>query len=234
MIDAGMRRQHARTLQLEGLDADGFLVYTRTHFCVVGVGGLASGFLPLAAAMGARHFTIIDDDLVSPSNLPRQLLYTPSDVGMPKVVAAERQVRGYAPGIDARAVQTRLTPENAHGLVEGAQVLVDCSDNFATRYLLDRVAAELNLPLLYGAVGEALGHVTLLHGEAHVSLVDLFGPQPGAMPPPAVFPPAVHLVGTIMASEAFKWVARYGRTLDGVLLQVDLRTNACTRFEIAR
>ena len=83
-------------------------------------------------------------------------------------------------------------------------------------------------------MGEALGHVTRLHGEAHVSLVDLFGPQPGAMPPPAVFPPAVHLVGTIMASEAFKWVARYGRTLDGVLLQVDLRTNACTRFEIAR
>lgn len=225
VIDYNTRRQHARTLQLEGVTPEMFVAYTRARLCVVGAGGLASGFLPLAAAMGARHFTIIDDDRVNYSNLPRQLLYTPYDIGKPKVEAADRVVRGYAPGISVKPIQARLSGENVEELVKGANLIVDCSDNFATRYLLDGVARAMHIPLLYGAVGEAVGQITLLHGNAHVSLRDIFGPEPESMPPPAVFPPAVHLVGTMMASEAFKWVTKYGPTLDGVLLQIDLRTN---------
>lgn len=225
VIDYKTRRQHARTLQLEGVTPDMFVAFTRARICVVGAGGLASGFLPLAAAMGARHITIIDDDVVSPSNLPRQLLYTPYDVGRPKAAAADKLIRNYAPGISVSPIQARLTEENVEEIVKGMDIVADCCDNFATRYLLDRVTYQLNIPLIYGAVMEAVGQVTLLHGNARVSLPDIFGPEPESMPPPAVFPPAVHLIGTIMAGEAFKWITKYGDTLDGILLQINLRTN---------
>lgn len=232
IIDAKEQRQHARTLQLAGLKPEGFVAFRQARIGVVGAGGLASGFLPLAAAMGARHIRLIDDDAVSYSNLPRQLLYNPYDVGQSKAAIAAKVVRGYAPEASIEAIQARLSEEDVEAFVEGLNIVVDCSDNFATRYLLDRVCQYRNLPLLYGAVGEAVGQITLLHGKAHVSLADIFGPQPESMPPPAVFPPAVHMVGTLMASEAFKWASGYGATLDGVLLQIDLRTNEQIRLSI--
>lgn len=232
IINAKEQRQHARTLQLEGLEPDMFVAFRQARLGIVGAGGLASGFLPLAAAMGARHFRIIDDDVVNYSNLPRQLLYNPYDVGQSKAAIAEKVIRTYEPGATVKSIPARLSEENVEAFVEGLNLVVDCSDNFATRYLLDRVCQNRNIPLLYGAVGEAIGQITLLHGNAHVSLADIFGPQPESMPPPAVFPPAVHMVGTLMASEAFKWTSRYGQTLDGVLLQIDLRTNEQIKLAI--
>lgn len=232
VIDDGTRRQHERTLRLEGFAPGMFTEFRQAHIGIVGAGGLASGFLPLAVAMGARCLSIIDDDLVAISNLPRQLLYTPNDLGQPKALAAQRVLESYDPQACISVTQARLTDENVEAFVEGLSLLVDCCDNFATRYLLDRVCQKRKLPLLFGAVGEAVGQIALLHGQANVSLADIFGPQPAAAPPPPVFPPAVHLVGTLMASEAFKWVTRYGQTLDGELLQINLRTNEMVKLSI--
>lgn len=232
IIDYKTQRQHARTLQLQGLTPEGFVAYRQARLGIVGAGGLASGFLPLAAAMGALHFAIIDNDVVSYSNLPRQLLYTPYDIGQPKAELAAKAVRSYQPDATVKAINAKLTGENVEAFIEGLNLVVDCTDNFATRYLLDRVCSSRNLPLLYGAVEQAVGQITILHGNAHVSLADIFGPQPEPLPPPAVFPPAVHLVGTLMAGEAFKWLSGYGDTLDGVILQINLCNNQQLRLTI--
>src|SRR3954470_20500777 len=154
-----------RQTTLPGFGTQGQARLSRARVLVIGAGGLGSAVLPILAAAGVGALGIVDDDAVEVSNLHRQTLHTAADVGRLKVDSAADRLAGIAAGsIEPHAV--RLTPENAADLVTRYDVVVDGSDNFATRYLANDTARAAGVPLVWGAIAQYGGHVgVVLPGE---------------------------------------------------------------------
>lgn len=132
---------------------------------VVGAGGLGSPVLLYLAGAGVGRIGIVDDDMVSVTNLHRQVLYTESDLGAPKAECAARRLREMNGDIVVEPYATRLDEENARGIVTRYDIVVDACDNFATRYLVGDITAEAGIPYVYGAIGGFEGQVSVFnHG----------------------------------------------------------------------
>jgi molybdopterin/thiamine biosynthesis adenylyltransferase len=183
---------------------------------VVGAGGLSCPVLSVLAASGAHHFTIVDDDAVDTSNLHRQVLYTERDVGRLKADAACETLRNLHPGrVDARSVIDRFAPDNAAQLVEGHTLVIDGSDNFATKFLVADAAKLAGVPSVHAGVvrfaGWALG-VSPFHGAC---LRCVFEDIPRGMPETCavagVLGPVVGVLGGVQALLAVDLARDAGR-----------------------
>lgn len=117
----------------------------------IGAGGLACGALPYLASMGVGTIGLVDDDTVSLGNLPRQPLYTPADIGQPKAMMAAQRLQALHPSLHIQPDIKRFTHENALNWVDDYDIILDCSDNFATKYLINAVALHTGKPWVYGA-----------------------------------------------------------------------------------
>ncbi len=215
-------KRHARTLALPDFDPTRIARLRAAHVLLVGVGGLGSAVLPLLAAQEVGRIDIVDNDRVSVTNLPRQLLYTENEVGCEKAFLAAERAREWNPRGEAHPYPIRLDAAWLAALPTEYDLLIDCTDNFTTRSLLDRFCAQQHIPLVWGAVESYVGQVTLLHGRKGLSLQDLFGDLPTERPlADGVYPPLVQTIGSFMASEALRWLATGESPLDGALLQYD-------------
>ncbi len=136
---------------LPGMGVDGQAKLAAARILCIGAGGLACVALLYLAAMGIGRIGIVDDDVVSLSNLPRQPLYTVADIGKPKVEIAQARLAALNPNIQIQIYQTRLTIENALELAADYDILLDCSDNFATKYLINAMALKTGKLWIYGA-----------------------------------------------------------------------------------
>ena len=196
---------------------------------VIGAGGLGCPALLYLAAAGVGRIILLDDDTVDVSNLQRQVLYVTADSGRPKAHAAAERLRALNPHLAIEARAERLTRANARELVRAVDVVLDGSDNFATRYLVNDACVLEDRPFVYGAIQGFEGQVSVFNHRGGPTYRCLF-PEP---PPPGAAPNCAEagvlgvlpgLVGTLQATEVIKLLAGIGDPLSGRLWLYDART----------
>ena len=163
MNDADLDR-YARHIILKEIGGAGQQRLLGAHVVLIGAGGIGAPATQYLAAAGVGRLTLIDDDVVSLSNLQRQVLFATGDVGRPKVEAARDAVARLNPGVRVFPIADRLTADNAAGLLQNADVVVDGSDNFATRLTVADTTRTLRIPLVSAAVGQFDGQLALFRG----------------------------------------------------------------------
>lgn len=189
----------------------------------IGTGGLGSPLLLYLAAAGVGRIGIVDFDVVDSSNLHRQIIHGTSWVGKPKIESAKERVLEINPNCQVDLYQTRISSENALSLMEPYDVIVDGTDNFPTRYLVNDACVLLNKPNVYGSIFRFEGQATVFNYEGGPNYRDLY-PEP---PPPGMVPSCAEggvlgvlcgIIGTIQATEVVKIILGQGTTLSGRLL----------------
>jgi len=229
MDDAQLLR-YSRQILLPQIGIEGQQKLLAAHVLVIGVGGLGSPVATYLAASGVGRLTLVDDDSVELTNLQRQPIHTTESLGRPKVESAREMIAKLNPAVQVDAVARRLEASALLEATRHADVVIDCSDNFTTRFAVNRACVEARTPLVSGAVVRYEGQVgvfrpdraanpcyaCLYHesGEDNGDLCSQFG----------VLAPVAGLVGTLQATETLKVLLNIGETLTGRLLLVDALT----------
>jgi adenylyltransferase/sulfurtransferase len=216
--------QYQRQIALPQVGEEGQRKIQNASVLIVGVGGLGSPVALYLAAAGVGTMHLVDADVVSLSNLGRQVLYNTLHLGLPKVTVAQQVLQALNPDVHVVPHHKFLDQENALALVEKADVVIDCSDNFATRYLLHDVCMQAGKPLVYGAIEGFEGLLTVFTKQSPFSLKELFGSSSTA-PSKAVMGVTPGVLGSLQANEALKMIGGYGDVLYNKLLTVNLLTN---------
>ena len=200
---------------------------------VVGAGGLGCPAAQYLAAAGVGTLGIADFDNVSDSNLHRQILYTPADHGQKKVTVACERLQKQNPGIKLVPHDVKITSQNVMELISAYDIIVDGTDNFETRYLLNDAAVIKGKPLVYGAIYQFEGQVAVWNlvdedGEQSPNYRDLF-PKVDASQIPnctegGVIPTLAGIIGCIQANEVIKYITKTGELLTGKILVFDAQT----------
>jgi adenylyltransferase/sulfurtransferase len=206
---------------------------------VIGAGALGSPVAAYLAGAGVGRIGVIDDDTVEVSNLHRQHLHYTPDVGHPKVQSAVAKLQFLNPEVMIEPYQVRVTDETVDGLVAGQDVVVDCSDSFETRYLVNAACCRAGIPLVEAGVVGVSGLVMSVRPGRTACYRCAFPepPPPGAVPTCAeagVLGPAAGVVGSLQAMEALRQLAGLEPTLLDAFLQVDLTTNTFLRVTTRR
>ncbi len=235
--------RYARHIVLREVGGPGQQKLRAARVLVVGAGGLGAPVIQYLAAAGVGTLGIVDDDAVSLSNLQRQVIHGTASVGRPKVESAAEAVADLNPHVAVEAHALRLNEENAQALIGRYDVVVDGSDNFATRYLLADACERARRPLVSAAIGAFDGSITTLmpyetaaDGARNPGYRDLF-PEP---PPAGLVPSCAEagvigalpgILGSLQAMETIKLICGIGDLLIGRLLLVDALS---MRFETVR
>ncbi len=219
--------RYARHIMLREIGGPGQKRLKQAKVLVVGAGGLGSPAIQYLAAAGVGVLGIVDDDVVEASNLQRQAIHGVASLGIPKVFSAAEAVAAQNPGVEVRPYNRRLTEEIAAELVADYDLILDGTDNFATRYLVNRVAARAGKPLIAAALTQWEGQVSLYdpaRGGPCYECVFPVAPDPGLVPTCAeagVAGPLPGVVGSMMALEAVKVITGAGESLRGRMMIYD-------------
>lgn len=231
--------RYARHILLPEIGGAGQQKLKAAKVLVIGAGGLGAPVLTYLAAAGVGTLGIIDDDIVSLSNLQRQVIHTTSAIGKKKAESAAETLHAINPHVKLDLYSARLDDSNASEIIEKYDLVIDGSDNFKTRYLLADTCEILKKPLVSGAIGRFDGSVTVLmpylSGETP-SYRDLFPtpPPPGAIPTCAevgVIGALPGVIGSLEAMETIKIITGCGEPLVGRLLLYD---GLAARFDTIR
>jgi len=226
MDDAQLLR-YSRHILLSELGVDAQQRFARSHALIVGVGGLGNPAAQFLAAAGIGTLSLIDADRVDLTNLQRQILFDTAAVGRPKVEAAQARIGAVNPEVRVVTVPVRVGSGELAPLVASADVVVDCSDNFATRHAVNRACVAARKPLVSGAAIRFDGQVAVfdLRDLANPCYHCLFGEgeefEETRCATLGVFAPLVGIIGATQAAEALKLLAPAGRSLAGRLLLLD-------------
>ncbi|MDQ3077900.1 MAG: HesA/MoeB/ThiF family protein [Pseudomonadota bacterium] len=157
--------RYARHIVMPQVGGAGQLRLKQARIAVVGAGGIGAAAIPALAGAGVGHLTLMDGDTVELSNLQRQLLYRTSEIGQPKAALAAAFIAERNPHVSVRAVAERIEPANAADLLAGHHLILDGTDNFATRLLVSDTAVALAIPLISAAAQQFQGQVALFRGR---------------------------------------------------------------------
>jgi len=231
--------RYARQVSLPGFGPRAQSALTDARVLVIGAGGIGSSVIPALAAAGVGTIGIVDDDVVETSNLHRQLLHSPADVGSAKVASAIATVGTINPSVTVDGFEERLTSANAAAIFAGFDLVIDGSDNFATRYLANDQAALSRIPLVWGAVSQYGGQAGVAWAERGPQYRDLFPapPAPGTVLSCAeggVLPTTVAIIGSILATEAIKLLTGVGEPLVGRVTTYDALTGSFREIAYAK
>ncbi|UOQ78946.1 molybdopterin-synthase adenylyltransferase MoeB [Hymenobacter sp. 5516J-16] len=239
MLTTEERQIYRRHLQLPEIGEAGQLRLKNARVLVVGAGGLGCPILQYLAAAGVGTLGIVDADQVERSNLQRQILYGPADLGQPKAEAAARAVKRINPLVHTEVHSCRATLGNVRELVSRYDVVVDGSDNFPTRYLLNDACVSFNRPLVSGAIYKFEGQVSVFNYQGGPTYRCLFPQPPSAQEAPncdatGVLGVLPGLVGTAQATEALKVILGIGEVLSGRLWMFDALAFQTRTLKFAR
>ena len=231
--------RYSRHLILPDVGEQGQQLLKSARVLLVGAGGLGSPCALYLAAAGVGTLGIVDSDEVDMTNLQRQVLYGTSDVGERKTEAASARIRDINPHVKVEEFDARLNAANAVGIVRGFDIVVDGSDNFSTRYLLNDVAIMLGIPDVFGSVHRFEGQVSVFSAAGGPCYRCLFRepPEPGAVPNCAEaggFGVLPGIVGTLQATEVIKLILGIGEPLIGRLLLIDALEMKFRSIELRR
>jgi molybdopterin/thiamine biosynthesis adenylyltransferase/rhodanese-related sulfurtransferase len=220
-------------IALPGFEEKAQLLLQNARVLVVGAGGLGCPAAQYLAAAGVGNVGIADFDTVSVSNLHRQILYTPVDAGQKKVFIACERLQKQNPGIKLVPHDIRVTSQNVMDLMSHYDIIVDGTDNFDTRYLLNDAAVILNKPIVYGAIYQYEGQVAVWNVEHESGLKtpnyrDLFPNVNAAQIPNCaeggVIPTLAGIIGCMQANEVIKYITQTGELLAGKVLLFDAQS----------
>jgi molybdopterin/thiamine biosynthesis adenylyltransferase/rhodanese-related sulfurtransferase len=218
--------RYSRHLIMPEVGMDGQLKLKQAKVLCIGTGGLGAPLGLYLAAAGVGRIGLVDFDTVDFTNLQRQVLFGTSDVGRPKIAAAADHLRNLNPEIQIDSYETRLTSENALDLFKDYDIIVDGTDNFPTRYLVNDACVLLGKPNVYGSIFRFEGQITIFGAPGGPCYRCLY-PEP---PPPGLVPSCAEggvlgvlpgIVGTIQAAETLKLIIGKGEPLIGRLLLFD-------------
>lgn len=219
--------RYSRHILLPQIEYAGQEKLTKSHALIVGAGGLGAPAALYLAASGVGKLTICDFDNVDLTNLQRQIIHTTQSVGTNKALSAQQTIYEINPEVIVQTVQQKSTEAEFKVLAETADVVIDCSDNFATRYALNRVCFALKKPLVSGAAINFEGQITVFdfrHKDSpcyHCLFPDTGSDQEMRCATNGVFAPLVGMIGTTQAAEALKLIMNIGESLQGRLLLLD-------------
>jgi molybdopterin/thiamine biosynthesis adenylyltransferase len=243
MLSPDELERYARHIVLREVGGPGQAALKAARVLVIGAGGLGAPVLMYLAAAGVGTLGVVDDDIVSLSNLQRQIVHATPDIGRPKVESAAERIHALNPHVTFVAHAARLDAANALALVAGYDLVLDGSDNFETRYLVSDACFIAGKPLITAALGVFDGSLTTIRahqrnadGEFNPTYRCLFpeAPPPGTVPACAeagVMGALAGVLGSMMALEAIREIVGFGEGLVGRLLMVDARA---MRFETLR
>ena len=243
MLNADELERYARHIVLQEVGGPGQAALGKARVLVIGAGGLGAPVILYLSAAGVGTLGVIDDDVVSLSNLQRQVIHATPDVGKPKVETAAAMIGRLNPHVAVEQHQIRLDAANALSLIGGYDIIADGSDNFATRYLVSDACYFAKKPLVTAALGPFDGTLTTIRahergadGKLNPTYRCLF-PEP---PPPGTVPACAEagilgalagVVGSMAALEVIREIVGFGEGLVGRLVMIDARA---MRFETLR
>lgn len=227
-------QRYSRHLVLIDFGLDNQLKLRNAKVLVVGAGGLGCPVLLYLAAAGVGTLGIIDDDILEISNLQRQILYSMTDIGAKKSEAAAARISAFNPLVQTKVFSERLTSHNAMNIIQEFDVIVDGTDNFPTRYLINDACVLLGKPFVYGSILQYEGQAAVFNYRDHSGAIspnyrDLFPEPPGPATVPnceqaGVLGVLPGLIGCIQANEVIKIITGIGEPLSGRLLILDSGT----------
>lgn len=225
----GEEEQYNRHLILEEIGLTGQEKLKQSSVLVVGAGGLGCPVLQYLTASGVGTIGIIDDDLVSQSNLQRQVLYTHQDLGKHKAECAANRLSALNPYVKFQVFKERLSPKNAIALFNLFDIIVDGTDNFPTRYLINDAAVLTNTPFVFGSIFKFEGQVSVFNYNNGPTYRCLFPtpPKPDSVPNCSdigVLGVLPGIIGSFQANEVIKIICGIGNLLSGKLLTINTLT----------
>ena len=232
MNDKNLYNRYHRQIILPEFGEEGQQKLLKSKVLVVGAGGLGCPTLQYLTAAGIGAIGIVDDDVVALNNLHRQVLYSVDDIGLSKVERAADILHRLNPDIKIIAYNERLTTQNALQLFDGFDIIIDGTDNFSTRYMINDACVLLSKPLVYGAISQFEGQVSVFNNksEGDVNYRDIFPdpPKDGEVlncAEAGVLGILPGIIGTMMASETIKLITGIGETLINQLLTYNALSN---------
>ncbi len=227
MLSTEEKKQYNRHLILDQIGLEGQEKLKKAKVLVIGAGGLGCPILQYLTAAGVGTIGIIDNDVVDQSNLQRQILYTHDDIGQPKAEVAATKLRRLNPFVHFKIHIEMLSKSNALTLFKAYDIIIDGSDNFPTRYLVNDAAVLTGKPLVFGAIFKFEGQVSVFNYNNGPTYRCLYPtpPQPGAVPNCSdigVLGVLPGVIGSFQASEAIKIICGIGAPLSGQLLTYDM------------
>lgn len=220
--------RYNRQIILRGFDFDGQEKLKTARVLIVGLGGLGCAAAPYLVAAGVGHLTLVDFDTVSLSNLQRQILHRDARIGMTKVESARLELSAINPHAQIETVDAQLDDEQMAAQITACDLVLDCTDNVATRNLLNRLCHAQRKPLVSGAAIRMEGQLSVFTYQpeepCYRCLSRLFGDNALTCVEAGVMAPLVGTIGTLQAMEAIKLLTQYGQPLTGKLLMFDAMT----------
>jgi molybdopterin/thiamine biosynthesis adenylyltransferase len=232
--------RYSRHILLDELGIEGQEALLGAHALIVGAGGLGSPVALYLATAGVGTLTIVDDDVVDLTNLQRQIVHAVARIGRPKAESAAETIAAINPNVRVVPQVERAGPERLAELVAEADVVLDCSDNFATRHAINAACVAAGKPLVFGAAIRFEGQLSVFDtrdaaGPCYACIFPAgTGFEDARCATMGVFAPLVGIVGSVQAAEALKLLAGFGRPLAGRLQMLDARTMEWTEIRTGR
>ncbi len=239
MLSEKELERYSRQIRLKEIGIEGQAKLRESRVLVVGAGGLGSPVLEYLVAAGVGHIGIVDYDVLDLSNLNRQVLYTEGELGLPKAVQAADRLRKMNSEVDIRVYFQKLSPDTVLDILPDYEIVTDCTDNFAVRYLISDACAILNKPVVYGAVYQFEGQVTVFNYQGGPTLRCLQPEQPHLLEIPScaeggVIGTIAGIIGTLQANEVIKMVLGVGEVLSGKVFVFNALDNSSYFFHLDR
>lgn len=232
------RRRYDRHVILDGFGRKAQLQLLQSKVLIVGVGGLGSPAAMYLAAAGVGHIGLVDGDFVSVTNLQRQVLYTSNDTGHPKTEVAAERLKAMNPDVEVTIHDTFLNEQNALELIGAYDFVVEGTDNFSSKYLVNDACVMLGKGFVIGGINRFAGQV-MTHMPGTACYRCLF-PEPPAIADVetcsmvGVLGPLAGIIGTVQATEAIKCLTDVGKPLTDCLLTLDALTMEWRRFDMKK
>lgn len=221
--------RYSRHILLPDLDYEGQQKICDSTCLIIGLGGLGSPVSLYLASSGVSRLLLCDFDVVDESNLQRQIVHNQQTVKMNKAESAKVQLQVLNPTIQIEAFGSKLNEQELTELAKQCDVIIDCTDNFDTRYLLNRVSLNTNKPLVSGAAIRTEGQVSVFNKTKSSPCYQCLYDDPSIQQDTncttnGVFAPLVGIIGSMQANEALKLISGFGSVLDGKLYVLDSNT----------
>ncbi len=232
--------RYSRHLLLEEIDVAGQEKLLGSHILVVGAGGLGSAAAPYLAAAGVGHITLVDHDDVELTNLQRQIMHTESSVGKSKVASGKEYLQHLNSGIEIQTIQARATTSLLDELLPSVDIILDCTDNFSTRQLINAASVKHQTPLVSGSALKFDGQVSVFDPRISSSpcYACIFSPdeqfEEVSCSSMGIFSPLVGIIGAMQAAQALQVLIGFGEPLVGRMLLWNGRTTQIDEIRISR
>lgn len=239
MLTEAEKRRYNRHIMLSDIGEEGQEKLKKSRILVVGAGGLGAPNLQYLTAAGVGEISIMDDDLVNEDNLHRQILYGGHDLGKLKTIIAKEKLNKLNPFVRHKVINIRLKPENALKIIKDFDLVIDATDNFSTRYLINDACIILGKPWVYGSVFKYEGQVSIFNYDHGPSIRCLFHKTEDKknIPNPAeegLFGIVPGIIGSFQASEVIKIITGTGEPLSGKLLYYNMLNNESKLISFSR